>query len=322
MTADKIPIPIVDITNLSSSDLAVRTKVAREIGTACRETGFFFITGHGVNESCLSKIFDESARFFNMSTSDKEKNSIRNSPHNRGYVNLGVENLGVSGKDRKEAFNIGTDYNPESPEVLQKIPFCGVNEWPNLPGWKENMLDYHAKCTGIVKLLHKAFCIDLGIDESFFDDKISSPIATLRLLHYPAGDGNSDTRPDAGAGTHTDYGNVTLLTTNGVSGLQVQTRDMKWIDAPHIPGAFVCNIGDLLMRWTNNAYMSTPHRVRVPTKERYSIAFFFEPNSTTTVDARDLDKNVQPLYPPIKTYEYLNQRFSQTYNHISETTAT
>ena len=96
-------------------------------------------------------------------------------------------------------------------------------------------------------------------------------MATLRLLHYPA----SSSEGEIGAGEHTDYGNITLLATDDVGGLEVRTRSGDWIAAPPIPDAFVVNIGDCLMRWTNDVYVSTPHRVvNRSGRERYSIAFF------------------------------------------------
>src|SRR6266702_3144770 len=81
------------------------------------------------------------------------------------------------------------------------------------------------------------------------------------------------------AGEHTDYGNVTLLATDAVGGLMVRDRNGRWLDAPVVADAFVCNIGDCLMRWTNDVYASTPHKVESPPgRHRYSVAFFLDPN--------------------------------------------
>jgi isopenicillin N synthase-like dioxygenase len=118
-----------------------------------------------------------------------------------------------------------------------------------------------------------------------------------------------------GAGTHTDYGNVTLLATDGVAGLQVQRRDGVWLDAPALHGAFICNIGDCLMRWTNDLYVSTPHRVLKPAAERYSIALFVDPNPDALVSAIPscVPAGESPRYAPITTHDYLQQRFAATY---------
>ena len=141
------------------------------------------------------------------------------------------------------------------------------------------MLAYFDACSALAHSIHRAFARDLGLPLDFFVDKLDRPMATLRLLHYPA------TPPgEIGAGEHTDYGNITLLATDDVGGLEVRTRSGDWIVAPPMPGAFVVNIGDCLMRWTNDVYVSTPHRVvNRSGRERYSIAFFFDPNPEARV---------------------------------------
>ena len=82
----------------------------------------------------------------------------------------------------------------------------------------------------------------------------------------------------------TDYGNLTLLAVDEVKGLAVRTRSGEWIEAPTCPGALICNIGDCLMRWTNDTYVSTPHRVVSPrSRDRYSVVFFLDPNPDAVV---------------------------------------
>jgi isopenicillin N synthase-like dioxygenase len=80
-----------------------------------------------------------------------------------------------------------------------------------------------------------------------------------------------------GVGEHTDYGLLTILRQDD-AGLQVKSRS-GWIDAPLIPGSFVCNIGDMLDRLTRGIYRSTPHRVLNTSKRnRLSFPFFFDPS--------------------------------------------
>jgi isopenicillin N synthase-like dioxygenase len=139
-------------------------------------------------------------------------------------------------------------------------------------------------------------------------------MATLRMLRYPSRDPAAP--PEAlGAGTHTDYGNITLLATDGVAGLEVRRRDGTWIEAPSVPNALVVNIGDLLMRWTNDIYVSTPHRVRQPELRRHSLAFFVDPNPDANVAVLPacLAPGESPKYPPVTGAEYLRQRLDATY---------
>ena len=176
---------------------------------------------------------------------------------NRGYSGLLHEALDPArGPDMKEAFNVGFDLEPDDPELLAGKPFRSLNAWPKLVRFRETLLAYYGSCAALGARLHKTFAGDLGVELDFFADKFDRPMATLRLLRYPAATGNP-----IGAGAHTDYGNLTLLATDDVGGLEVRTRSEKWIEASALPGAFVVNIGDCLMRWTNDIYVSAPHRV-------------------------------------------------------------
>jgi isopenicillin N synthase-like dioxygenase len=134
-------------------------------------------------------------------------------------------------------------------------------------------------------------------------------MATLRLLHYPAPSRGSD--PQTGAGAHTDYRNLTLLATDDVGGLEVRTRAGQWIEAPVVPGAFIVNIGDCLMHWTNDVYVYTPHRVvNRSARERYSIAFSYDPNPDALVETISscVGEGEAGRYPPILAADYLTMR--------------
>jgi isopenicillin N synthase-like dioxygenase len=297
-------IPIIDLANLTP------------LGQACRETGFFYVTGHAID---TRKVFAAARAFFTQPDAAKQTLSIQRSPHNRGYVALNGERLDeTSPPDRKEAFNIGLELPPDDPDLRAGKPFRGTNFWPDIPDWRQTMLDYYAACHNLVLHLHQGFAADLNLPADYFTPLFDRPISTLRLLRYPPNipTPNAPT-PNAhtplGAGTHTDYGNLTILATDGIAGLQVQSRDGIWLDAPHIDGAFVCNIGDCLMRWTNDLYVSTPHRVISPTAERYSIAFFADPNPNALVQA--LPHNGPARYAPITAGNYLAMRLNATYDH-------
>ena len=299
-------VPLIDIAALVSPSFAERRAVAARIGAACRGTGFFAITGHGVPDALVAATFAESARLFALSAEAKADMAIARLGSNRGYVGLGVEALDErTAADLKEAFNlIWTDGGRTRPP----------NVWPPLPGFEATVQRYFDAMLAVGRRLHRAFALDLGQAEDFFDDRIDRPLATLRLLRYPAPGAPQDIGP-LGAGTHTDYGNVTLLATDGVAGLQVRRRDGVWIDVPAVPGAFICNIGDCLMRWTNDVYVSTPHRVRRPLAERHSIALFVDPNPDAMVSAiaSCVAPGETPRYVPVTADAYLRQRFAATY---------
>lgn len=308
-------IPIIDVSPLGRGDEAAIARVAQEIGTACREVGFFYVIGHSVGAVRIAAAFDAAHEFFAQDEAAKRR-VLYTAAGNRGYVPMKGEALDPGRPaDLKEAFNIGLDLPPDDPELLAGRMFRAENLWPALPGFRETMLDYFAACHRFGLLLHRAFAIDLGLAPDFFDDTLDRPMAVLRLLHYPPAPARSEAG-QLGAGEHTDYGCVTLLATDGVGGLEVRTRAGAWVKAPHVEGAFVCNIGDCLMRWTNDIYVSTPHRVVSPAgRERYSIAFFLDPNPDA--DIACLPGCAAPgqgaRYAPIKGDAFLLSRLSPTY---------
>jgi isopenicillin N synthase-like dioxygenase len=308
-------IPIIDVSPLALGNKIAIERVAREIGSACRKTGFFYVTGHAVPPTLMRSVFDAAGALFAQSAATKMQ-VLYTAAGNRGYVPMKGEALDPSRPaDLKEAFNIGLELPSNDPEVLAGRMFRAPNLWPSLPGFRETMLAYFAACHQLGQLLHRAFAIDLDLSPGYFSDKLDRPMAVLRLLHYPSAPQLPE-EGQLGAGEHTDYGCVTLLATDGVGGLEVRTRGGDWLKAPHVEGAFVCNIGDCLMRWTNDIYVSTPHRVVSPAgKERYSIAFFLDPNPDADIACLPGCATAQrpARYAPIKGDAFLLSRLSPTY---------
>jgi isopenicillin N synthase-like dioxygenase len=307
-------IPVINVSGLSGSGAAA-AQVAATIGAACRDVGFFYVTGHPVPPALTAAVFATAATFFALPETDKRA-VLYSAAGNRGYVPMKGEALDPTRPaDLKEAFNIGLELPPDDPDLLAGRGFRAANLWPGLPGFRDTMLAYFAACQDVGRILHRAFALDLGLAPDFFDDKLDRPMAVLRLLHYPPAPEQAEAG-QLGAGEHTDYGCVTLLATDGVGGLQVRARSGDWLAAPHVPGAFVCNIGDCLMRWTNDIYVSTPHRVVSPAgQERYSVAFFLDPNPDA--DIACLPGCATPerpaLYAPIRGDAFLSSRLSPTY---------
>ena len=309
-------IPIIDVAQLIDGSPAQADAVAGALGRACRDVGFFYISGHRVPPSLIAHVFEASAAFFSGPPSLRQATSFSGPGDNRGYIRLGGEALDPSKPaDVKEAFNIGLELAPDDPELLAHLPFRAANLWPDMPGFRDTMLDYFNLLWRLGRDLHRGFALDLGLDPDFFETRLDKPIATLRLLHYPP-----VARPPSdgqlGAGVHTDYGNLTLLATDAVGGLMVRDRSGRWLDAPVVPGTFICNIGDCLMRWSNDVYVSTPHKVVSPSgANRYSVAFFLDPNPEAVVAC--LPTCVGPerpaKYAPITGADFLRARLEPTY---------
>ncbi len=308
-------LPIIDITGLDTADDARLRAIGAQIGAACREIGFFYVKGHAIDEATLADVFAMAHRFFELPEDEKGALAISAASKNRGYVHMRTEALDPGRNiDNKEAFNIGLELASEDPEVLADVASRALNMWPSLPGFRDTMLDYFARMHRLGCDLHRAIALDLDLDADHFEPLFDRPMATVRLLHYPPAEEIEGSQ--FGAGAHTDYGNLTILAVDEIGGLQVQRRDGTWIDATPIPGAFICNIGDCLMRWTNGVYASTPHRVVNPQGgERYSVAFFLDANPHALVDVLETCVSAErpKLYPPIKASDYLAERFAQTY---------
>lgn len=311
-------IPVIDVSPLASGDAEGTARVVREIGAACREVGFFYVRGHGVDAGLRAKAFAQALAFFSRPAQEKAKVSITTSPHNRGYVGLGGEKLDPSKPaDMKQAYNIGLELEADDPELLAGVPFRGLNLWPQVEDFKPVMLEYFDAVWQLGLRLHEAFAHDLGLPPGYFADKLDRPMATLRLLHYPPMPAEVEAG-QLGAGEHTDYGNITLLATDEVGGLEVRRRDGTWLAAPPLPDTFVINIGDCLMRWTNDIYVSTPHRVvNRQGRERMSMAFFLDPNPQAMVEALPgcVSAEAPARYPPIRASDFLKSRLEPSYAH-------
>jgi isopenicillin N synthase-like dioxygenase len=317
MSANENPeIPTIDLSGLRSGSRADFERIGAQIGRAARGLGFFSVADHGIAPELVDAVFAASRAFFALPESEKEALSVTRSTSYRGYVRLGEEKLDPAlAGDVKECFNAGPDLAADDPDVLAGKPFHAVNQWPALPGFRDTLVAFHAAALDLVVQMQRAIAVDLGIDEHYFDQYFDAAVGVLRLLHYPPHPGAFDGSV-YGAGAHTDYGNLTLLAQDAIGGLEVRGRDGTWIAVPPQAGTFVCNIGDCLMRWTNDVYVSNAHRVvNRSGRERFSVAYFGDPNSDALVACLPscCEPGAAPKYPPVTYAEYLRSRYDATY---------
>ncbi|WP_305983861.1 isopenicillin N synthase family oxygenase [Roseibium sp. MMSF_3544] len=315
---NQVDIPVVDLKPLSAGTEGGLQEVADAIGRAARDIGFFYVKNHGIDAALIERTFSASHALFALPLDAKMALTKDFFKTNRGYVPQEGENLNPgTPPDLKEAFNIGLDLSADDPRITGGEPFRAMNQWPDIPGWRDTLLAYFEAVWALGREMHRAIAVDLGAAPDFFEDKLDAPLATLRLLHYPP---HPESAMDGqiGAGVHTDYGNVTFLLPDAVGGLEVQRRDGAWLKAPRIDGTFICNIGDCLMRWSNDTYVSTPHRViNSGERDRYSIAFFLDPNPDAIVSCLPgcMSEDNPARYPAISGADYLRSRLDATYDH-------
>jgi isopenicillin N synthase-like dioxygenase len=273
-------IPMIDISGLRGR-AAERSAVARDLRAACTDTGFFYITGHGTQAALIEEVFRQSQLFFALPDEHKFDLVTDKSQCRRGYEPSRVQTLEPGAPpDLKEGFLAGLDLPSDHPVVRNDPINHGPNQWPrHLPRLKEAMTAYFEEMMRVSGMLMTGLALSLGLPDDYFDGFCDTPIAILRLLHYPPQPPNP-APGEKGCGAHTDWGGITVLLQDGAGGLQVLSADGSWIPAPPIAGTFVVNIGDLFARWTNNLYRSTVHRViNTSGRARYSVPFFFDGRS-------------------------------------------
>ncbi|MFK7922472.1 MAG: isopenicillin N synthase family dioxygenase [Bacteroidia bacterium] len=284
-------VPIIDISALRKTH-SDRQFVAQALHGACTEFGFFYITGHGVSERLQNQLEELSHQFFALP--ETEKLQIRMALGGRawrGFFPVGDEL--TSGKpDQKEGLYFGTELGPEDRRVRQGLLLHGANLFPaQIPALRKVILDYMAAMKDLGHLLMQGIALSLGLEEDYFRQHFTQdPLCLFRVFHYPSVGERSVESPAWGVGEHTDYGLLTILKQDAVGGLQIKSQD-QWLDAPVVPGAFVCNIGDMLDRMTGGYYCSTPHRVLNQSgKDRYSFPFFFDPSFDAEIKAVPIDR--------------------------------
>lgn len=309
-------VPVIDVGALHDSTPAGLAGVAREIGAAARDIGFFAVTNHGVPATSIDELFAAAGAFFDLPAAQKAAVAIERSPHYLGYARLELERLDPARPgDAKESFNMGRERAADDPELLAGVPFVGPNQWPQLPGFRDVLVRYFERLAALGAALHRAVAVDLGEAPDFFERSYDRSLSALRVLRYPPHPGAFD-GTQYGAGPHTDYGGLTLLAQDATGGLEVRRRDGEWIAVDPLPDTLVCNIGDAMMRWTNDVYVSNAHRVvNRSGRERFSAAFFCEPNPDATIACIPgcATPERPAKYAPVAFADYLRSRLEPTY---------
>ncbi|WP_043837569.1 isopenicillin N synthase family dioxygenase [Muricoccus aerilatus] len=317
-------IPVIDLSEALAGDPAARLRTGCEMDHTCREIGFFTITGHGVPAAVMDNLRDTANAFFALPLAEKLRavHPVKGTP--RGYIALGVEALSHGNAietppDLKEYYHFGRERWPDEPYYTsaEGQRYFRPNLWPeHPPGFAAAAAAYYAEMESLTVEMMRLAALGLGIPEHFFDGKIDRHITAMRLNHYP----EQLTAPAPGqlrAGAHTDYGLLTILNGENVpGGLQAQTRDGRWLDVETDPRSFVVNIGDLLMRWTNDRWVSNVHRVVNPPdseaarSRRLSIAFFHHPNYDASIEC--IAPPGAAKYPPVLSGAYRDEKYRQT----------
>jgi isopenicillin N synthase-like dioxygenase len=311
-TIDSAIVPIIDISGLISRSPESLRKVAGEIRNAAETVGFFYVKNHGIPQELVDEAFSIAQRFFALPLA--EKNELQVNKIHRGFIRTGEAKMYDDAKaDLKESFVWGLDVGEDDPDYQAGRPLIGPNQWPaKVPEMRQVLMAYFDACNQLGWALFKAFATSLDIPADYFVKTISKPMTRCSIIYYPP-------QPEAmgkdqfGVAPHTDFGCLTLLNQDSVGGLQVRDNNGDWVTAPPVEGTLVVNVGDLMARWTNDRFASTPHRVvNASGRERYSVAVFVDPDFETDMTPVTQDGEMFK-YDPTTCGDYLVWRLGKAF---------
>lgn len=310
-------IPVIDITPLR--DGSDPTSVAKALHRASQGLGFVYIKGHGISEAQINAARECAAKFFHQSTAAKA--SVTISAKHRGWLGPNASKMADDVKpDLKESFLWG--YEDEAGNTPEDHPLRGANQWPaEMPDMQSRAMAYFHSASQVAKHLLRGFAIGLDLSEDFFLQNCAAPLTRASMVYYPRQPADVS-EAQFGVGPHTDFGVLTVLCQDDVGGLQVEDINGNWVHAPPIEGTLIVNVADLLSRWTNRAYKSTPHRViNTSGRERISLVLAFDPDPETVIDASQIPTiphaNAEPA---ISCGDYLIWRFEKAFAYRKKDT--
>jgi len=309
-------LPIIDFAG-RIGDPAIEPAIASQLDAAFSGTGFCYFRGIGVTDAVRDAAFAASRRFHALPETDKRALAM-NAAH-RGYMAPNTSIIETSSVARvtrpnySESLMVMHEVAPEDPRWGE--PLQGPNQWPDLPGFRAAIEAYEGAMHGFCQWLLRPMALALGLPAEWFAPHFAQPTTFLRLLHYPPQP--PDAPDDAfGSAPHTDYGFITVLAQDDAGGLEVRRRDGTWLRAHPVPGTWVVNVADMLSRWTNGRWQSTPHRVKnLSGGDRFSMPYFFDMSMDSIVECvptcRAPDKPAR--FEAVRYGDYLMERLDRNY---------
>jgi isopenicillin N synthase-like dioxygenase len=315
-------IPLIDVGPALQDGGPALEAVAGQVRRACEEVGFFYLAGHGVPAALVADAF-AAAREFHALPLD-EKRGVKINENNIGYmaVNQSMQRHSTVHKATRpnynESFFISHDRAADHPDVVAGVPLRGRNQWPaGHDRMHATMVRYFETLNGLgerlLPVLARALDLPAGYFAPFFADEAH---INLRFLHYPPMDTDDDEQ--FGQGPHTDNSFLTMLAREDVPGLAVRLPSGEWLAPPVMPGTFLVNLGNVMKRWTNDRFLSTPHGVVNDSgRDRYSIAFFYSPNPATVIECLPTCVSAErpPRYAPAVYRDLVLEFYNANYFH-------
>lgn len=301
-------IPDIDLAALDALD----ETALRDLRRGAEDVGFLTVSNTGISRGEVERVIAAYRAFFHLPEAAKRDVDMARTGANRGWGAPRSEQVDPrANPDYKQVFDCGYELPEGDPLRLSGLGVYAPNQWPAaLPGFRETITGYYGRALDVSLRILRGIARAIGEDATFFDDRFDRPMALLRGNFYPPRPGWAGDR-DFGIATHTDYGCLTLLATDGRPGLEVRRRGGGWTGVIAPPGVFIINFGEMLQMWTDGRVVATPHRVTGSREERISIPMFFNP---------DHDTNVAPIGSgrTLRAGDHLAKRFNETYLHLKD----
>ena len=315
-------IPVIDYGPYFAGVPGALQRLAEELRYACETVGFFYALNHGVKQATIDRAFAASRQFHAMPLEEKLK--LRLNENNIGYLPMNASVQGASTvhkatkPNQNESFFISHDRSADHPDVLAGIPLRGRNQWPeNMPGLREDMMAYFHALNAMCTRMLPPFAVALDMPEDFFGPFFANEAhVNLRFLHYPPQEDISENT--FGTAPHTDNSFMTALARTDVPGLAIRLPSGEWLPPPIIPGTFLINLGNMMRRWSNDRFLSTPHGViNESGTDRYSIAYFHSPNPDSAIECLPscVSENNPPRYPAAVYRDLVLEFYRKNYFH-------
>jgi isopenicillin N synthase-like dioxygenase len=314
-------IPVIDIADTLAGKPGALAATARQLHDALTGVGFLVLTGHDIPQHLIDRTFGAARRFHDLPLA--QKRALKMNEHNNGYMAMGryaVWTSDVNHNDKpdlNEAFFTKRERPPTDPLHQSGRRLVGPNVWPDeaeLPGFRADVLAYTDAMDHLARRLLPAVAVALDLAPDWFDATFTDSQFSFRLSHYPPVPAAAN---QFGIAPHTDSNFLTFLAQSEVPGLQVRLPDGAWLDVPYRQNAFAVNAGDMMRRWTNGRFKSTPHRALPPVgRHRYAIPFFFGPHFDCLIECLPSctgpDNPAQ--FPPITYAEWQTYWYAANYD--------
>lgn len=299
-------IPAIDLAALSAEDAGALAAM-REAATG---VGFATVHNTALTGERVEEVIEMYRRFFHLPEADKQAVDMARTGANRGWGASGSEQVDPDANpDYKQFFDSGFELPAGDPRAEMSV--YAPNRWPDQPEEFATIIKrYYVDACAVAMEVLRGLAQAIGAPRDAFDTAFDAPMALLRGNFYPERPAWAGAQ-DFGIATHTDYGCLTLLATDGSPGLEVRKRGGGWIPITAAPGVFVINFGEMMELWTDKRVRATPHRVVGGLNERISVPLFFNPSYDTNVAPMGSDAQ-------ILAGAHLSKRFAETYVHLKK----